>query len=124
MKAHRRSRRVGELPAERGRFWVKLVLPLAFLLLVLSLPFFLIPEDVVERGIVRFPGAPEAGRTPSLFQQWMQLGIAFLLVPLLVGGWMLYTITRHQSRTWARRFGPGRRKEQKPPPPSPGARRG
>ena len=124
-------------------FVMRLVLPIAFVVGMISIPFVWFPElpgapigkpppvsgrtsgargaGQERAGIshMPFPGdsagqspstpagnspAPPPKRTP--FQRYMTMGFALILLSVLVGGVMLYGITRRQTVGFRRRFAP------------------
>jgi len=95
---------------------MRLVLPIVFVVAMISIPFIWFPETtpgaVVSGQSTTPPGEP-APRNQTPFQRVMVLGFTFILISITVGGVMLYGITRRQTLSFSRRFAPKERKKKK-----------
>ncbi|MFC1491207.1 hypothetical protein ACFLQ0_01275 [Nitrospinota bacterium] len=122
----------------RRLVFTRLVLPFVFVAGMISIPFVWFPgmdappgenkpapaltQTAPANSSDQSPSTPSrAGSRPGPFQRAMTLGFALILLSVILGGVMLYGITRRQTVSFRRRFAPNKAaesSERKSPPPA------
>jgi hypothetical protein len=103
-------------------YLTRLVLPIVFVVLMISIPFIWFPEmgsrpkttpAAMVAGQSTTPQSKSAPRNQTPLQRVMVLGFMLILISITVGGVMLYGITRRQTLSFGRRFAPKEGKKKK-----------
>lgn len=95
----------------------KLIIPLAFIFFMLSIPFLWTPH--IDNNLSKIQQQDQSKSTHNQkflflhngkFQKYMTIGFLIILILVTICGVMLYGILRHQREQWQKRFPKNHRK--------------